>query len=410
MRLKFLALVSILSLISLAEAQPGPTLVQCIDAMAINSKFVFVGQIVDICGLPFCSADNNVTVKVEKYLKGNEDDVFQFRVNAPMNALLDWKDRGSRLLLFDGGEVGADGGTKQIDLSDPELKVLTADMNILTTPQQVLLEVQNAIDRHPNVYGIFTVRRSVPLEAARKLGAAFLPVTDVPVDADLERWAQSAFRPRSAARDPERDEAVHALAFFKSDENERILKSLLGDSSWVYGKRAAENMGVELRVYLIRKDAYQVLKDWDVSVTEPVTTEETSKPQDVTVVDLSNKAGFVHHADIDALMRFPNLQVLILRNDHEMTDEAFRSIGALKDLRNLELAGSTVNDDRLSYLTGLNRLESLDLGSTKITDTGLATISGLPSLKHLYLARTRITPDAIAELHNRRPDLEIQTK
>jgi hypothetical protein len=391
--------------------QPIYTFVPCLDTMAINSRYVLVAQIAEIHATVFDGADNNVIVSIEKSLKGGQSGKLELRIDASPAALAAWKESSSRLLLFDGDanpSTGAGKTNKPIDLSSSNLKILTADMKVLIDPEQVLQAAQKAISRHSSANGIYTIdtfTRSLPPETAKALGAKISPYTNVPVDPELERWAQSVIRGKTTGR---RAESVAALRYFKSKENIRLLTPLLNDPTWVYLKSAEENMGVEIRVYNVREAAYQVLKNWGVNVVEPVVQEQKLKLESVTQYALSNKKDFVHHADIDALSGFPNLQTICLQNDHQMTVECFRSLGTLKTLRTIDLTHSNVNDERLTYLANLPNLESLILNGTKITDEGLKTIGEFAALTNLDVTGTNVTWAAVAELRVRRPDLKIE--
>jgi len=246
-----------LTLVPCANAQPGPAHIPCLDTMAINSEFVFVGKIVAIHELVRSGANTNVDVSVEKWLKGDgQSDTTQARIDVPVKALTDWKTRGSRLLVFNGSE----NGEKAIDLSDPDLKVLNEDMNILRDPTQILRAVQAAIERHPGVYRISTFKRSVPAETARMFGQDIWSMTTVPADADLERWALSALDSQQAM---DRAEAADALWHFPSDANAERLKRLLDDP-------ALSDNGPGENFYFVRMRAYQSLLSMGVRVPEPV--------------------------------------------------------------------------------------------------------------------------------------------
>jgi hypothetical protein len=241
-----------------ADAQPGPVYVPCLDTMAVNSQFVFVGKIVEMCDPSRCAADSNVVVNVERRLKGEISDTIQARVSAQAATLLDWKNRSSRLLIFNGDETdvasGLEGAEKAIDLSDPNLKVLTASMQVLESPQQVLQATQSAIDRHPGVYRISTFMRTIPPETAGILGVKTTPsqpyiATTVPADSDLEHWAVSALDSR---KDAERAQAASVLWRFASEANVERLKRLLADP-----------------VSSVRRSAFNSLTSIGVKVPEP---------------------------------------------------------------------------------------------------------------------------------------------
>jgi hypothetical protein len=127
-------------LIPLAHAQPGRGYVPCLDTVAVNSMSVFVVEVEDLCTPASCTLDNNVVVKVQENLKGDEGSRFQFRIDASPAALTDWRSRRSRLLIFHrlGKDPSWTGAEKVMDLSARDLKVLTADMSLLNVPEQIV--------------------------------------------------------------------------------------------------------------------------------------------------------------------------------------------------------------------------------------------------------------------------------
>jgi hypothetical protein len=252
-----------------ANAQPIAFHIPCLDTMAINAEYVFVGKIVAIHELVRSGANTNVDVSVEKWLKGDgQSDTTQARIDVPVTVLTDWKIRASRLLIFNGVGGGKLAGVEDLeramDLSDPDLRVLTADMEVLRDPEQILQAAQGAIQRHPGVYRISTFTRNVPTETARMFGQTLWPVTTVPADADLERWALSALDSEQAG---ERAEAADALWRFPSEANAARLKLLLDDPALS-----------DKNIYFVRKRAYESLLDMGVRVPEPVLEKQPARP------------------------------------------------------------------------------------------------------------------------------------
>ena len=241
--------------------------------MAINSAAVFVITIAELCTPAHCTKDNNVIVNVEERLKGDEGDKFQFRIDAPAATLADWKDRGSRLLVFDhlGSDPSwGDAKVKTIDLSARDLKILTADMNVLSDPALIIETAKEAIRRHLNVYGMVTFSRSIPPVIAHELGVDVWPKTTVPADSDLERWALSALASR---QDIERSEAADALGYFPSDANAARLRPLLDDPA------LSNNRYGNANVYFVRQNAYRSLRRMGVEVPQPVLQKEPGSPR-----------------------------------------------------------------------------------------------------------------------------------
>jgi hypothetical protein len=344
---------------------------------------------------------------------GDQAGEVQEHISVPTSSLLDWKEHGNRLLIFIGTDElpasAIQNVEKVFDLSDPNVKVLAADMKVLTGADRIVRAAEKAIARRPGVARIYTVQRNVPLEAARMLDVAGVPVTYVPADTNLERWAEAVLRETSSGDEgvERRVEAVSALRYFKSDRHAQLLTQLLSDPSTAVVRPAENNMGVEVRAFRVREEAYNVLTNWGVNAAKPEVRLERSRPEAVTTVTISSKIDFVRHADLDALTQFPNLQTLNLINDRRMTDQAFRSLGALKTLRTVDLSGSSVNDLRLMYLGRLAELATLRLNNTGITNDALVTIAGFTSLKHLDAIGTHLSEGALNDLRKKRPELEI---
>lgn len=69
----------------------------------------------------------------------------------------------------------------------------------------------------------------------------------------------------------------------------------------------------------------------------------------------------------------------------------------MKQLENLNLAGSPVTNEGLKTLAGLIELRSLNLDRTQVSDVGLKALTGFKQLQSLNLPG-RVTDEAIGEL------------
>jgi hypothetical protein len=153
------------SLAIFVHAQHGPMHLLCIDTLAINSKSILVGKIAEIHDVAPNVPDANVSVRVERWLKGGAgSDTIETRIESPVVVLTQFKDQGSRLLIFTGVDTIKvfHGNGNAIDLSSPSL-ILTADMKVLKDPEQILQATQKAIERYRGVSDIATFQRSLPL-------------------------------------------------------------------------------------------------------------------------------------------------------------------------------------------------------------------------------------------------------
>jgi hypothetical protein len=259
----FLALL--LSFASFAAAQHGPFYTPCIDTLAIDSKSILVGRIVDIGeAAPNPPGGAVIDVSVERWLKGDGAGRIRTPIYAPPIILTQWRNRGSRLLIFPERQPDKFLRGNAIELSGAS-RVLTADMTVLSDPALIVQAMQKAIERYRGVNRVFTFERSLP--AVSDPGDLEL-VTAVPVNSDLERWAISAL---ASKVDGERMEAAQALMYFPSDANAGRLKRLLDDPA-VYASGNAQ-------VYYVRQAAYESLKLMGVTVPAPVISEPRAQPE-----------------------------------------------------------------------------------------------------------------------------------
>jgi hypothetical protein len=91
---------------------------------------------------------------------------------------------------------------------------------------------------------------------------------------------------------------------------------------------------------------------------------------------------------LGALQHLTELNVAV---NPELGDAGLAEIGALKNLRILNLQQSDVTDAGLHHLAGLEQLEKLNLRDGKITDAGLVHLARHKSLRMLDLAGTPLT-------------------
>jgi hypothetical protein len=380
-----------------ADAQPlfgGATSIECV---VLNSDVVVVGKVVEVGdGKPAEQGGAPATVAVEETLKGGHRERLRVRTPFPVATLAKWKGHSSRLLLAAKGDPLA--ATSVLALADEGLDVLTADFALLRKPEDVIRGAKETVRRMPGVREVDTFRLVVPAEAvagtewAKYYGSGGHITLLVPVDERLEKRAREYTGGESYDR---REEGARALRYFRSDENVTRVRGLLGDPGWAYAAHAGENRGVEVRIYGVRKAAYEALQYWGVSAEAPVIREEVWKPGSVRTVDLSNAK--VTAAALKDLAVFKNLQSLYLRNT-DVDDAGLKVLAGHKGLQNLALGNTAVTDAGLKHLAGLTGLRSLELGVTGVTDAGLKELAGLQSLEHLYLNGTAVTEAGVKEL------------
>jgi hypothetical protein len=145
-----------------------------------------------------------------------------------------------------------------IDLDEVELHVLSADLVLLTKPEDIIQAAKDEVLRSPakpsDDYGLWWL----PPHNYDALQGTAYDHSDiyVPVDERVEKRAQSLLRgPIEAISHSFTTHtfAIYALHFFKSDENISLLTGLLSDPDGP-----------------TRQEAYQVLKGWGLDVAKPV--------------------------------------------------------------------------------------------------------------------------------------------
>ena len=390
-----------------ASAQPLFSHAVSIECTVINADIVVVGKLVEFSGE---REDGwTATIAVEETLKGEHRPLRRLRLgHHPASVLAKWKDQMSQLLLAAKERSPAAGSARVIDLASEELAVLTVDFTLLRKADAVVRMAKEAARRMPGVTRISTFDLTVPREtvAGTKWTDYYCTggylTLQVPIDNRLEKRAHEFVHSDNYMR---RGEGARALRYFKSDENVARVKSLLDDQEWAYGLRAEENKGLEVRIYGVRKQAYETLEYWGVKAERPLIREEVVKLESVRTAVLSK--GEVTDVGLKELARFDNLQNLILWNT-EITDEKLSELAALKNLRKLYLGGTKVTDRGLKHLAGLINLQYLDLSGTKVTDRGLKQLGEFKSLQKLDLGGAQVTDDGVAQLRKLRPDLKIQ--
>lgn len=98
------------------------------------------------------------------------------------------------------------------------------------------------------------------------------------------------------------------------------------------------------------------------------------------------------------LLSFPRLHTLDISGFNSRIIETLENTNS--QIRNLNISGSTINDDELQALVGqCPNLESLNISHCRdLTPNGLKLIGKLTKLRHLYAAKTRMDFSAFQEI------------
>lgn len=97
-----------------------------------------------------------------------------------------------------------------------------------------------------------------------------------------------------------------------------------------------------------------------------------------------------------ALAKLPRLEVLRLAENPKLSNAGFAALGAVKTLRRLDLAGTSVALG--GELRGFDTLARLDLSGAPVADAGVKSLAALKDLVELNLSQTNVTGPGLADL------------
>lgn len=194
----------------MALAQPLIKQIDSIEARALNSQFTCIARITVV------KPDNvgNADVQVERVFKsGLLVGTMHLDVKAEPEQLAKWRDSKARLLIFE---------NSVIDLSDPDLEVVTSDRKVLRSSSAVIDAVAQVYRKNPGVFRIDTCTRGMITLHGEQMSVR------IPVDESLHQQCLQTIK--FSTNQAERWEAVLHLEYFPSNETTELLKSLLTDS------------------------------------------------------------------------------------------------------------------------------------------------------------------------------------
>jgi hypothetical protein len=271
-------LAALLALTSSGPLLAQPIIIQrqSIDSTVAMFEQVFVGRIVEI-GTPTTDgksvAMQPVVFAVEEVLRGERTKRIALPdFTYPTATLTGWQSHSNRLLIA--VNHGAPSVSAVIDLDADSLEVWSADFVLIKKAADVIQAAKDEIRRTPT-----DSPRSPNVQMRPPRGDLYLRLT-IPADERLERRAHAIL---GGGDGWSREEAVEALKYFKSNENIRLLKSLLEDSDIKVGRKA-----------------YEVLTGWGVSpVNHPIKNLLCHRLPAPTawVMDGGHLIGFSIHAD-----------------------------------------------------------------------------------------------------------------
>ncbi|MFI5385276.1 MAG: ankyrin repeat domain-containing protein [Fimbriimonadales bacterium] len=384
-----------------AIAQPGPQPAESIDVHILNSEAIVVGRIMRFEGRGEFFQKRRVTVKVDETLKGSPSQEVSTTVFAIPKELRNWQMHSTRFLLFV-QSIGDYRPSVLIDLDNPKLSVTREDFKPIREPEDLLNYIREVVRSHPGVTSIDIEILSVPDDAHPGSRPRRLIV---PADARLEEMAREWITAN-------RDEAtiirgLGALRHFKSERNIALVRPLLASGIFEIERSAEENYGIELRRFVVREAAYNLIEQWKVTIPKPEIHESVNRYD--TVEEISWDAP-VTDAGLRKLEQCPKLRKLDF-GLQPLTASNLKEIGRLTNLKTLYIFGtSTFNDASVKYLAGLAKLDSVDFTRTSISDKGLTALAGMKSLRHVRVELTEVTDAGLAEMARLRPDVTVVPK
>lgn len=182
---------------------------------------------------------------------------------------------------------------------------------------------------------------------------------------------------------------------------------LLEDGSWaVYPKHGAELPagmvpGFQGSNYPNFKDAPPVNVPFGIDLQrERDANDDVAKELPALKNLVVLRLGYTGITDVGvtAITKIQGLTALELSGCYGITENGFKSLAALKNLRSLILWGSPVTDAAVTELATLENLTSLSVGGKNITDAGVKSLKPLTKLTSLKLTFAHVTDAGVAHL------------
>ncbi len=122
------------------------------------------------------------------------------------------------------------------------------------------------------------------------------------------------------------------------------------------------------------------------------------------------KLDFTHmgidEKGLEPVQEIAHLRELILAGT-SVTDDDLQYLSDLDGLKNISLKSTQIGDDGIKHLSDLSGLIEIDLENTKITDAGLEHLAKISSLKKVWLAGTPVTIVGVKKLKEALPKIDI---
>lgn len=349
----------------------------------------------------------NVKVGVKETLKGAATPQLDTKLRAPDATFDAWKGARALLLIAVGDGRGQDASA--IDLSAKNLAVVTEDLKLLRTPEEVLKWAKESIARgsESGDQTGFELKTSPEMFRGTSLENMGLDYSQprrvlvrVPANEKLFQRAMADIRSGNAER---RLTGIHELQLFKTKESIDTLTGLLKDESdWKIWDGVGSADIAHYRFNQVRQDAYYALQSMGISVAKPVSED----PEDEVARIVAVTWEFPGAANFPRLPRLVNLRSIYL-SGRKLDDPTWAAVGQLAKVEHLFLDGTNIDDRTLTLLTGMESLTYLSLRNTPITDGGLVALAGLENLRTVDVG-PGITDRGIAALHKLRSRIQVR--
>jgi hypothetical protein len=393
-----------------AIAQPGPMPITSIESTVLSSETIYVATITEVqekrdqFGTP-------VVLKVQELLKGKAGDSAIVRFPQSKDKLDAAAKKKTRfLVMLYGGDQPTLHRCCDLDaLERPEPK---ADYTFIRKGSDLLAYVRDLARRDPNAYTYESFRLPVPegkagdawlkLAGGDEATRQSLPGLSVPIDANLERWAQTHIE---SADGMFAAASVNALAHFKSDRNIQLIKTALKSNVTAVVTPAESNKGIEISEYWVRRRAGEILKEWGVEFDAPELTTTIERYQ---TIDYLQWEGPVTPGDLELLFKMPHLKTLVFQMNRFGSEE-MAVVARVKTLTELTFWGNEgLKDADFEPLASLPHLETISVMNVPLTNKVVEYLAKIKSLKKVSLIGTEVNDEGVGKLKSLRPDITVE--
>ena len=119
--------------------------------------------------------------------------------------------------------------------------------------------------------------------------------------------------------------------------------------------------------------------------------------------------GIIENKGLNHIGRLEDLRELGLIECPNVTGAGIKSLCSLKNLQELALNGTRIDDSSIVYFLDMPGLRKLTISNTdSITDAAVETLSQLTQLEKLSLYHTQISEEGIAKIRQALPDTDVQ--